>query len=360
MNILGIFFLLSVKNSVADTKLLRGPKVNHTEGSLDGDLLLPFDDGNLILPPNDILPNDSRRKLSTSDCEQKRVRVYKFCINGDDDSGAHGEHQIKLDGERYYPQGGSDCPQDPSGYCNWREGQCHNLHNAKWYEAIPYRSLTVGTEEHDTSSENDSYLAYLTPKDWYNKQCKPYEVIFSVDFDSATKKSVCWNVAGGASGKGAEINAGIESCSEWTEPAESYVWFMEVEPVKNYQVLVHIQDYGDRTFDLSEWAGFQNRRLEGFEIKTPQGMTVEYMAHLQDYGDTSWTSGFVGSRGQGRRLEGFAIRIKGALAKSWSVVYFAYLQGTGSTSRCKDGQFCGTRGQHRQVEAMYVTFERKN
>jgi len=72
MNILGIFFLLSVKNSVADTKLLRGPKVNHTEGSLDGDLLLPFDDGNLILPPNDILPNDSRRKLSTSDCEQKK------------------------------------------------------------------------------------------------------------------------------------------------------------------------------------------------------------------------------------------------------------------------------------------------
>ena len=158
---------------------------------------------------------------------EKKVQIYKFCIDGDDDAGAYGEHQLRLDGHKYYPNSGNDCPQDPSGYCEWREGQCHNLRNAPWKKIKAYKSLTVGTEEHDTWSENDSYTAFLTANDWYSPTCEPYEVRIYKQFESANKKSVCWDV--GASKN--DINAGIQSCSEWTEPAESYVWFMKVEPI---------------------------------------------------------------------------------------------------------------------------------
>ena len=35
----------------------------------------------------------------------KQVLIYKFFINGHDgDSGPHGEYQIRLDGQKYYPR----------------------------------------------------------------------------------------------------------------------------------------------------------------------------------------------------------------------------------------------------------------
>jgi hypothetical protein len=213
---------------VRNRRLLRG---THITKLLE--TVLSSKSNNLEVIDKRLYSEDKKiRKLNT--CRKKEVQIYKFCINGDDDSGAYGEHQLRLDATKYYPNNGSDCPQDPSGYCEWREGQCHNLNNPPWRSVEPYKSLTVGTEEHDSTSENDSTFAYLSANDWYNPTCNTYEVVMARDFSSKKDKSICWNVGGSVGGsKGGiegEINAGVESCTKWTEPAESFIWFMTVSP----------------------------------------------------------------------------------------------------------------------------------
>jgi hypothetical protein len=69
-----------------------------------------------------------------------------------------------------------------------------------------------------------------------------------------------------------------------------------------------MQGAGGDTFPLGEWAGTkgQSRRLEGFEINAPPGVTLEHVARVQSVGDAAWTSGHVGSRGESKCVEGFA------------------------------------------------------
>jgi uncharacterized protein YjdB len=88
---------------------------------------------------------------------------------------------------------------------------------------------------------------------------------------------------------------------------------------------------------------------------------MQYMAHLQDIGDVPFVNAgkFVGTRGQSRRLEGFAIRLTGAAATRFNVVYMAHLQDIGDTVFSKNGEFCGTRGQSRRVEGILVRIEAK-
>jgi uncharacterized protein YjdB len=83
------------------------------------------------------------------------------------------------------------------------------------------------------------------------------------------------------------------------------------------------------------------------------------MAHLQNIGDTPWTpqGTFVGTKGQSRRLEGFAIRLVGPQASNFRVIYMAHIQGLGDTGLFSNGQFCGTKGQSRRVEGMLVRIE---
>lgn len=155
---------------------------------------------------------------------------------GEDDSGPSGEFQFRLQGRKYFPNSAGDCqPQDPTGYCELRENQCHEL-NAPWQNAPAHRSLSVGVEEHDSTSANDSASVALSANDWHTDDCGTYEVRFSKDFDQETRHEVCWNVGGSAGGniKGVDvtINGGVKSCSSWTDPAESYVWYMEVRPAE--------------------------------------------------------------------------------------------------------------------------------
>ena len=175
---------------------------------------------------------------ATTPCsQQKKVKIYKFYINGDCDGGSFGEHQLRLDGKKYFPLSEGDGAQgSKTGYCDFREGQAHDIENkASWKHVEAYKSLTVGTEEWDWANQNDSTSAYLSANDWYNDQCAPYEVIISRDFSQETAKSLCWNVGASVSaeykGVEGEINGGIKSCSEWTEPAESFIWFLKVEPL---------------------------------------------------------------------------------------------------------------------------------
>lgn len=89
------------------------------------------------------------------------------------------------------------------------------MHSAKY--------LTLGTEEHDAWSENDNYVAELDSAEWYNPTCETYEVRIAKPFKSEVQKSVCLEASASVRASMGEVGGGITSCSEWTQPEESYV-----------------------------------------------------------------------------------------------------------------------------------------
>ncbi|MCX9012551.1 MAG: neuraminidase-like domain-containing protein [Candidatus Methanoperedens sp.] len=132
------------------------------------------------------------------------------------------------------------------------------------------------------------------------------------------------------------------------------------------KVLVHLQDIGDLTFHENEFAGTkgEGRRLEGFQIDfNPPipNLGMRYMAHLQDLGNVPYVNAgqFIGTRREGRRLEGFSIELTGLEADNYEVIYMAHLQGSGDTELCRAGQFCGTRGKGISVEGIMVRIIKK-
>jgi uncharacterized protein YjdB len=132
------------------------------------------------------------------------------------------------------------------------------------------------------------------------------------------------------------------------------------------KVLAHIQGIGDRTFSDREYAGTkaQGRRVEGFQIKIEPpvpGLNLQYMAHVEGVGDTAWISEgeLAGFRGKAKRIEGFAVRLMGSEADKYDVFYTAHIQNIGDTAVTANGQYCGTRGKGLRVEGVIVWVEAK-
>ncbi len=130
-------------------------------------------------------------------------------------------------------------------------------------------------------------------------------------------------------------------------------------------ILVHLEGHGDRSGHDGGWVGTrgQGRRLEGFAVNQAypaHGLAIRYMCHLQGSGDTNWKreGEFCGTRGQARRLEGFAIRLDGQAARNYVIYYRCHLQDSGDSEWKREGEFCGTRGQARRVEAIDIHLER--
>lgn len=128
--------------------------------------------------------------------------------------------------------------------------------------------------------------------------------------------------------------------------------------------IVHLQGIGDSPLQNGKWAGTkgQGRRLEGFALtlaNTGDELRLEYSCHLQDIGDIGpvMEGALCGTRGQSRRLEAFAISLTGPAAQFYTVRYACHLEGSGDTFVMADGEICGTRGQSRRLEAMRVWIE---
>ena len=129
-------------------------------------------------------------------------------------------------------------------------------------------------------------------------------------------------------------------------------------------LLVHQAGPGDLIATGFAGSRGQSRRLEGFQILPrglPNGVSFSYSAHLEGSGDVSLVTdgSFIGTRGQSRRLEGFTIFLTGPEAAKYDLLYFAHLAGTGDTAVATAGQFVGTKGQSRAVEGMQVWLVRK-
>jgi Clostridial hydrophobic W len=144
----------------------------------------------------------------------------------------------------------------------------------------------------------------------------------------------------------------------------SVSWYVQrLNPAEpRLDLLVHLQNYGDRTWHENQFAGTRHEhlRVEGFALQVVPpvaGLTLRYMAHLQGIGDTAWVNEgeFIGTRGESRRLEGFAVRLEGPAAAGYYVQYTGQVQGRGETGPILDGAFCGTRGQSLPLEGMTVS-----
>lgn len=129
------------------------------------------------------------------------------------------------------------------------------------------------------------------------------------------------------------------------------------------EYMAHLQGIGDQAWrtqpDMCGTTG-QGRQLEGFAIRVSNASSDEdfglrYMAYLQDQGETGWEymPSFVGTKGEKRRLEAFWIEVVDK-ADQYSVYYRAHLAGTGWTDWYKDGEMCGTKQQQRAVEAIQI------
>lgn len=163
---------------------------------------------------------------------EKKITMYKFCIEGDCDSGAEGEHKLKLDGSWLY-----------NDFKDFREGQCHNL-NFGSRTVVAGKSLSVATEEHDNwPNDNDYYAATLTSDKWYNPTCAPYEIRIAKEHTGAKTVTSCWSLSYAVFGRGPfSLNTGVSLCSEWEEPAESFIWMLKIEAIEEESVPANPED----------------------------------------------------------------------------------------------------------------------
>jgi hypothetical protein len=182
-----------------------------------------------------------------------------------------------------------------------------------------------------------------------------------------------WIDAGPKFGMPRAIVSGLEILSNGELQASTFgrgIWRLPLRMVENdtadFDVVAHVQDRGDVRDHAYAWLGSKHadKRIEGFEIDPASAWSdlgVEAMGHVQDHGDTAWVPAgtFVGTRGESRRLEGFAVRLTGAQAKDYDVLYQAHLAGTGDTRVYRNGEFCGTRGESRAIEAIRIWIAHK-
>jgi len=139
-----------------------------------------------------------------------------------------------------------------------------------------------------------------------------------------------------------------------------------VESPPHATLICHVQNKGDVTHSLGEWAGTkgQNMRLEALSVvDLPAGVKLLGMAHVQDVGDTPWIElgqpdHFLGSKGKGRRMEGLALKLEGpdGLPSTFGVRYRGHFAKVGDSEWCQDGDFCGSRGKGLGAQAVLIEF----
>ena len=161
------------------------------------------------------------------------------------------------------------------------------------------------------------------------------------------------------------ILGGVD-CSEW------YVPFDAVEtPSISYRA--HVQTYGWMApVKDGEWAGTigASKRLEAIKITPPEGVELEVTVHIQNVGDKTYkgikrgiNSGtgssdndpIIGTTGESKRIEGISIRCT-KNTTGLRLLYQGHCQHYGDTTICKEGEFCGTRGQSLRLEAIRIWF----
>lgn len=100
---------------------------------------------------------------------------------------------------------------------------------------------------------------------------------------------------------------------------------------------------------------------------------LQYSVHAQRYGWMDWVDAgqnvspaelvsqrkFAGTTGQGKRLEAIRIRLTGALAETYEVMYRVHMQSYGWSSWTRNGDIAGVTGQSKRMEAIEIRLVQK-
>ena len=131
-------------------------------------------------------------------------------------------------------------------------------------------------------------------------------------------------------------------------------------------ILAHISDEGDQYFQegilIEHTTTAVRKHIEGLMITSaiPDDLIVEYKGHIQNLGDTDWVQErtFMGTWGRSLALEGVMFRLTGSPSSKYQINYLARLGESEWTSICRNGEFCGTRGQSKPITGLriWITF----
>ena len=129
----------------------------------------------------------------------------------------------------------------------------------------------------------------------------------------------------------------------------------------------HVQKKGWQTSrSCNAAAGTTGRalRVEALRLWLDPGTykgRIEYRVHVQNKGWMPWkrNGAKAGTTGKSLRVEAVQIRLKGAVAKTYDVVYSAHIQNIGWQSKKFNGATAGTTGRALRVEAVRINLVKK-
>lgn len=118
------------------------------------------------------------------------------------------------------------------------------------------------------------------------------------------------------------------------------------EPLRS-EIVLHIEREGDRRFEAPGWVGTrgQRRRVEAFSVRPLDALMpgdLEYKAFGPNGRETPWVSDakLCGTRGRGLPLTGFAVRLAAHLRDRFDVVYEGAFFDSGVTGTMRNGEPC--------------------
>jgi uncharacterized protein YjdB len=149
----------------------------------------------------------------------------------------------------------------------------------------------------------------------------------------------------------------------------------ELAGMVNY--MTHVQNYGDQSYvydgSVSGTSG-EGLRLEGIRIKLNDELTgesggIRYLTHVQDYGwqgdqndSSTWKKDgeFSGTSGEGKRLEAIQLELYGDVAESYDIYYRVHVQNFGWLDWAKNGAVSGTTGYGYRLEGIQIVLVPKD
>ena len=127
-------------------------------------------------------------------------------------------------------------------------------------------------------------------------------------------------------------------------------------------ITTHIQDLGDRKGINSQWLGTTGKRMELINIKKvngPKNVKIQYRCVIEGSGETAWMDEGqdCGTRGQGKALSAFAVRLAGEGALNDKLVYSC--KGTGNFIQISPPHaYCGIKDSSAvNLEALQINVE---
>jgi hypothetical protein len=129
----------------------------------------------------------------------------------------------------------------------------------------------------------------------------------------------------------------------------------------NLEVVLLIDPIGDRRFIGGDWIGSrgQGRRIEAFSVRPLEKLAstdIEYKAYGPGGRETPWVTAaaLCGTRGQGIALTGFAVRLAAAPSERFDVVYQGAFVESGVTAPRRNGEPCVSSRIDDGLEAMHI------